>query len=79
MDDGAFARSGFYIHTKGFTFSDVYKLAAILHYNFGLVCTVQDHSGMPVIYITAASMPLFISIVKPHFYPGFLYKLGLTH
>lgn len=59
------------------SFLDVYKLAGILHYNFGLECTVQNHSGKPVIYVTAKSMPLFISIVKPHFYPGFLYKLGL--
>ena len=77
MDDGAFAKSGFYFHTKGFTFLEVYKLARILHYNFGLECTVQNHSGMPVIYIVANSIPLFVSIVKPHFYSGFLYKLGL--
>ena len=78
MDDGAFTPSGFYLHTKGFTYPDVYRLAAILHYNFGLICTVQSHSGMPVIYVTAQSMPLFISIVKPHFYSGFFYKLGLN-
>jgi hypothetical protein len=34
MDDGAFAKPGFYFHTKGFTFLEVYKLARILHYNF---------------------------------------------
>ena len=77
MDDGRLAQSGFYFHTKDFTFPDVYKLAGLLHYNFGLVCTVHNHSGMPVIFITARSMPLFISIVKPHFYPGFYYQLGL--
>lgn len=77
MDDGAFAVSGFYFHTKGFTFKDVYTLAAILHYNFGLVCTVQNHKGMPVLYITAQSMPRFLDLVKPHFLPGFMYKLGL--
>ncbi|KAF8204409.1 hypothetical protein K438DRAFT_1580080, partial [Mycena galopus ATCC 62051] len=40
-------RSGFYFHTKGFTFSDVYLLAGMLHYNFGLHCTVQNHSLSP--------------------------------
>ena len=76
MDDGSFAVSGFYIHTKGFTFFDVYRLAGLLHYNFGLVCTVQDHEGRPVIYVTAESVSLFISIVKPHIHPRFYYKLG---
>ena len=77
MDDGSFTPSGFYIHTKGFTFIDVYRLAGVLHYNFGLVCTVQSHEGMPVLYITAKSMPSFISIVKPHMHPRFYYKLGI--
>lgn len=77
MDDGSFTKSGFYFHTENFSFLDVYKLAGIMHYNFGLVCTVQKHEGKPMLYVTAKSMPLFVSIVKPHFYPGFLYKLGL--
>ena len=77
MDDGSFTLSGFCIHTKGFTFSDVYRLARVLHYNFGLTCTVQSHKGMPVLYITAKSMPLFISVVKPYMHPRFYYKLGI--
>jgi len=38
MEDGSSATggSGLYLHTKGFTFEDVYKLAAPLHYMFGL-------------------------------------------
>ncbi len=75
MDDGAKTESGFYLHTKGFTFNEVYTLVGILHYNFGLICTVQSHENMPVIDITAASLDSFIRIVKPHFHPQMLYKL----
>lgn len=77
MDDGASTTclSGFYLHTKGFKFKDVYSLVGMLHYKFGLVCTVQNHKGMPVIYITSKSMPLFISLVSPHFHPSMMYKL----
>ena len=57
MDDGSPAgKSGFYLHTEGFTFDETYKLVGLLHYNFGLYCTVQKHAGKPVIYITAKSL-----------------------
>lgn len=77
MDDGAATTSGsgFYLHTKGFTFVDVYKLVAILHYNFGLVCTVQNHKGCPVIYITSQSINAFRTLVTPYFVPCMIYKL----
>lgn len=77
MDDGAKVTrgSGFYLHTKGFTFSQVYKLVAMLHYQFNLVCSVQSHKGQPVICIRAQSMDLFRSIVEPHFHPQLVYKL----
>lgn len=82
MDDGAAAQSGFYLHTKSFTFAEVYMLAYfrslienLLHYRFGLFCTVQNHKGQPVINITAKSIPLFVSIVKPHFHKTMYYKL----
>lgn len=75
MGNRSFTLSGSYIHTKGFTFSDVYRLARVLHYNFGLICIVQSHKGMPVLYITAKSMPLFISVVKPYMHPRFIISL----
>ena len=59
MDDGAWTKSGFYLHTKGFTILETYRIAAILHYRFTLDCSVQDHDGKPVIYIKAKSMKLF--------------------
>lgn len=78
MDDGASTtkNSGFYLHTKAFSFQETWKLAGMLHYQFGLVCTVQNHKNQPVIYITAQSMKLFVSIVRPHFHPSMMYKLS---
>ena len=79
MDDGAPAgRTGFYLHTKGFTFNECYLLAGMLHYQFGLTCTVQNHENRPVIYITAQSMRTFRAIVTPHFHSTMMYKLQST-
>jgi hypothetical protein len=75
MDDGAWTKSGFYLHTKGFTFLETYRLVAMLHYRFSLDCSVQDHDGKPVIYIKAKSMNLFISLVRPYFHSSMMYKL----
>jgi hypothetical protein len=76
MDDGAYTPSGFYLHTKGFTFEEVYLLAGMLHYQFGLHCNVQRHSNTPVIYITARSLPRFVTLVKPHFHTQMMHKLS---
>jgi LAGLIDADG DNA endonuclease family len=75
MDDGAKARSGFYFHTKAYTFNEAYLLAGILHYNFNLNCSVQNHKNTPVINIKAESMSRFKSLVLPHFHPSMTYKL----
>jgi LAGLIDADG DNA endonuclease family/Cytochrome C oxidase subunit II, transmembrane domain len=77
MDDGAWTKAGFYLHTKGFTFLEVYQLVAMLHYKFMLVCTVQNHEGRPVIYIKAKSMIHFRGLVTPYFHPSMIYKLKL--
>lgn len=80
MDDGARTPSpvgggGFYLHTEGFTFQECSMLAAMLHYQFELFSTIQLHEGKPMIKIAAKSMPLFLSIVTPHFHSSMLYKL----
>jgi len=75
MDDGAWCKSGFYLHTKGFTFLEVSQLVAMLHYKFTLMCSVQNHEGRPVIYIKAKSMNHFRSLVLPYFHPSMMYKL----
>lgn len=77
MDDGAKAGTSVYLHTKGFTLVDVYKLAGMLHYKFGLNVTVQIHDNRPVIYIKAKSFQLFKSLVMPHMHSSMYYKLGM--
>lgn len=75
MDDGALATGGgFYLHTKSFTFLEVYKLAGLLHYHFNLTCTVQNHENRPVIYFNAKITKNFKSIVLPYFHKSMLYK-----
>lgn len=46
-DDGSPANNGngLFLYTSGFTLNDVYLVAAIIHYVFGLVVNVQNHKG----------------------------------
>jgi LAGLIDADG DNA endonuclease family len=76
MDDGSYTTSGsgYYLHTKGFSFKDVYFLAGILHYKFDIYTTVQNHENRPVIYIKARSKCKFFNIIKPYFHVSMLYK-----
>lgn len=77
MDDGAFASGGgFYLHTKSFSFLEVYKLAGLLHYKFNIFCTVQNHDNKPVIYIQIKSIELFKNIVSPYYHKSLLYKFS---
>jgi hypothetical protein len=75
MDDGSWSPSGIYFHTEAFTFKECVLLVQMLHYRFGLFSTIQIHASKPMIKIAAKSMPLFRSIVTPHFHPSMLYKL----
>lgn len=76
MDDGAYAVSGYYFHTKGFTFLDVYRLAGMLHYKFNLSITVQSHENRPVIYIKSESKLYFKNLIVKYMHPSMMYKLG---
>ena len=75
MDDGSWNISGFKLATNNFTFQEAYILCAMLHMRFGLVCSIHNHNGKPLIYIKAESLELFRSIVRPHFHPSMLYKI----
>jgi LAGLIDADG DNA endonuclease family len=77
MDDGSntSSGSGFYLHTKGFSFKEVYFLVGIIHYKFDVYSTVQNHENRPVIYIKANSKNKFINIIEPYFHNSMLYKL----
>jgi len=48
---------------------------ASLSDRFGLFSTIQQHAGKPMIKIAGKSIPLFRSIVTPHFHQSLLYKL----
>lgn len=76
MDDGAFGKSGLILHTNGYTFSDVYKLAGMLHYLFGLNVTVRSVDNHHIIYIRKESVELFKSLVLPYMHPSMHYKFS---
>lgn len=68
MDDGAKARSGFYLHTKSFSVAEVggapivndwELLCKALKQRFNIDTTIQIHDKYPVIYIKAESMEKF--------------------
>jgi hypothetical protein len=65
--------SGFLLHTNGFSFPDVYRLACMLHYVFDLV-NIQNLRGKPVVYIPANQLAKFYALVQPHLLPDFAYK-----
>ena len=65
-----------YIHTNGFTFNDAYILAGILHYQFNLYVTVQNHANRPVIYVNAKSIALLRTIVTPYIHSSIIYKIN---
>ena len=76
MDDGAKARSGFYLHTKSFSVAEVELLCKALKQRFKLDTTIQIHEKKyPVIYIKAESMEKFREIVTPNMHKTLLYKL----
>lgn len=75
MDDGSWNVSGFKLATNNFTFQECYILCAMLHMRFGLITTIHNHGGKPLIYIKAESLQLFRSLVLPHFHPTMLYKI----
>jgi LAGLIDADG DNA endonuclease family len=77
MNDGASttSTSEFYLHTKGFSFRNVYFLIGILHYKFAIYSRIQNYDNRPVIYIKAKSKDKFINIIKPYFHESLLYKL----
>ena len=75
MEEGSWTPNGFYFHTEAFTFKECYLLVAMLHYRFGLFSTILLHQNKPLIKIAGKSLPLFRTIVTPHFHQSMLYKL----
>lgn len=83
MGDGYFTSPGVLkLCTDNFTKDEVLSLIRVLYVNFGIVATINkrvnsDNQIKWRIRISKASMPLLISLVKPHIISEMLYKLGI--
>lgn len=77
MDDGTYRNGILILATDGFTFEDVYRLAAMLHSLYGFKVKVQKFNNNPRIVFSAADTKVLRSMVLPHRHSSMLYKLGL--
>lgn len=77
MSDGSYEKGGLVLCTDSFTLNDVCLLIGILHYKFGLDCTLRSTKNNMYyrIYIKQKSMQKVRELVTPFTHPHFLYKL----
>lgn len=76
MSDGSFEKGGLILCTDNFTMKEVCLLISILHYNFGIDCTLRLVKNKYYrIYIRKNSMDTVRKLVMPHMHPHFLYKI----
>lgn len=75
MGDGTVASRGLRICTDSFSIPDVVLLLNVLMIKYRLDCTLHLDRNKPRIYISAKSMKLLASIVKPYTVPSMYYKL----
>lgn len=75
--DGQPASNGLRLCTDSYSVQEVVKLMNVLILKYRLVCTLHMQGGKPRIYISAKSMSLLSSIVKPFMCESMLYKLRL--
>lgn len=75
MVDGKKVGYGFAFCTNGFSESEVYKLAALLHYKFHLTCSVQKADNKrSFLYVNSESIKELRKLVLPYIHPDFQYK-----
>lgn len=82
MGDGYFSSGVLKLCTDNFTKNEILLLIHILHVKYGINATINKrvNPGNQIkwrIRISKSSMPLLISIVKPHIIPEMAYKLGI--
>jgi hypothetical protein len=78
MGDGSAQRHGLIICTDSYSAQDVVRLMNVLIIRYRLKCTLRYHTPtQPRIYISESSMPLLLTIVRPHMCPSMLYKIKL--
>jgi hypothetical protein len=79
MDDGGKTGSGFRLNTQSFSYEENLLLIEVLKQNFDLNCSLHFHNkknNQYRIYISAKSMPRFISLVSPYFHQSMMYKIS---
>jgi len=90
MDDGYRSGKSISISTQSFNHNDVLFLCRVLKTKYQIECTVRIQRSKKqltldgticyipqyVIYVRTRSMTRLRSLVKPHFVPSMLYKLG---
>lgn len=76
MGDGQVASNGLRLCTDSYSISDIVRLMNVLMIKYGLICTLHMMDGRPRIYISAKSINLLASIVKPHMIKSMYYKIG---
>lgn len=77
IDDGSAHGNGLRIITNAFSLFEVTQLAGILHYHYGIICTIQNRKGVYVLYIRKESMDVVRALVVNYMHPIFYYKIGL--
>jgi LAGLIDADG DNA endonuclease family len=81
MQNGSYQKGqGIYIATNSFTFEECNFISIVLTNKYKLKTSVVK-TGTPDqwrISIWKESMPLLRQIVKPHFIPEMIYKLGYS-
>jgi hypothetical protein len=75
MGDGQVASNGLRICTDAYSSSDIVKLINVLMIKYRLVCTIHVLDGRQRIYISAKSINLLASIIKPYMIKSMYYKI----
>ena len=75
MGDGQVASNGLRICTDAYSSSDIVKLINVLMIKYRLVCTIHVSYGRQRIYISAKSINLLASIIKPYMFKSMYYKI----
>ena len=73
--DGQVASNGLRLCTDSYQLSEVVKLMNVLMIKYRINCSLNILRGRPRIYISAKSMNLLSSIVKPYISKDMIYKL----
>lgn len=81
MDDGSFNKAKGYLTlcTDYYSKEDVIYLISILENKFNLSCGLIEYKKDKAyrIRINKSSLPHLVTLIRPHFIPSMLYKIGI--